>query len=142
MSNIQSRPTATLYEKKKRGKIFLTFAVASTVKFIGGILRVAVVNLGTFILGNAAQTLSLIGGTLSALPPPVNVGTFPFSAGSTLDLLTGNLRTILINTGTFSNAAAGTLNLLAGSLVTTVISVGTYSNASSSTFSLVGGSLV
>lgn len=142
--NIQSKPTPILFIKRRSTLIFLHFdALLNAPSLIASVLRVVVVNIGSWVLGNGTLAIAMTASVLRTVV--VNIGTFVLGNVAVADiaLATSELRTVVINIGTFvmGNGTAGDIAMTASELRLTVRNVGTWSNAAHFEMGMIGSVL-
>ncbi len=128
--NIQSRPTATLYEKKKNREIFLNNNFRASILPQSAALHTVVVFTGSYDIKETLSTLSPLSALLRFVIVPI--GSFDIKEiQSTIAPQSALLRTVIVSTGSFDIKEISWNSLgypISANLKTVIIPVGSWSN--------------
>lgn len=141
-SNIQSRPSPTLFEKLSSKAIQPLLYARASFSLVASVLHGVIVSAGSYTIQTGRMSYSLIGGTLHTVI--ASLGTYSISKGTiTYSFISSVLKTVIKDVS--PSGPVGTVNL-AYSLTTselklTVKSVGTFDATNRLSYALTSSTL-
>lgn len=133
-TNIQARPTPTLYEVKASGEILIFASINETFSLISAELREVVISLGDFSSGNVSNSFSLV--SVIKGVPIVSVPSVSGNISASYSLTSAELKAVIVSLTTISLATSASYSLTSAELKAVIKLAGNYEGKFGMSFGL------